>query len=171
MAELLDSAPDVPAGAGLTMAGPQDSTKAGPAGKGLTMAGLLDSVNQPQSGEELILRASRPDGQASQGGGIAGTGQAGVDSSLTLRRQAVAPEVRAEKPSALPEPATTVRSRPHRRAERESAGPAADRPARDVTDFKGWEIEFLASRVFIYLQRKLDIERERHGQAGFNRWL
>ncbi|MDE2844093.1 MAG: hypothetical protein OXN21_12025 [Chloroflexota bacterium] len=171
MAGLLDSAPDIQAGEGLTMAGLLDSARAARGDSGQTMAGLLDSVNQPQSRRDLILRASQPARQASQGGGIAGPGQTGADSGLTLRRQAAEPEVRSEKPSAVPEPATSVRSRPHRRAERESSEPASERSARDVTDFKGWEIEFLASRVFLYLQRKLDIERERHGQAGFNRWL
>ncbi|MDE2778224.1 MAG: hypothetical protein OXI91_00905 [Chloroflexota bacterium] len=169
--QLLDSAPDIQAREGLTMAGPPDSAKTAPAINGLTMAGLLDSVNQPPEKGDLILRASQPASRASRRSGKGGAGHTGADSSLTLRRQAVAPEVRPEMPSTVPEPATTVRSRPHRRAERESAEPASDRSARDVTDFKGWEIEFLASRVFLYLQRKLDIERERHGQAGFNRWL
>ena len=171
MSQLLDSAPDIQAREGLTMAGPPESAKTGPAKNGLTMAGLLESVNQPPEKGELILRASQPASRAGRRSGIGGTGHAGPDSSLTLRRQAVAPEARPEMPSTVPEPATSVRSRPHRRAERESSEPASDRSARDVTDFKGWEIEFLASRVFLYLQRKLDIERERHGQAGFNRWL
>ena len=50
---------------------------------------------------------------------------------------------------------------------RSNSGPssqASDHGGRDVTDFKGWEIEYLASKVYGYLQRKLDIERERHGQ-------
>lgn len=171
MAGLLDSAPDVQAKEGLTMAGLLDSAKAAPAEKGLTMAGLLDSVDQPQERRELILAAAQPSGRTGRRDGIAGTVQTSADSGLTLRRQAAEPEVQPEKPATAPEPATTVRSRPHRRTETGSSEPATDRPARDVTDFKGWEIEFLASRVFIYLQRKLDIERERHGQAGFNRWL
>lgn len=172
MAGLPDSAKDAPAGEDLTMAGLLDSANQAPAREGLTMAGLLESVNQAPGREDLVLPASQTVRDASHRRGIVeGTGRISAASGLTLRRQAVAPEGRSERPPTVPEPATTVRSRPHTRTERGSTDPATDRPTGDVTDFKGWEIEFLASRVFTYLQRKLDIERERHGRAGFNPWL
>ena len=37
-------------------------------------------------------------------------------------------------------------------------------------EFQGWEIEFLASRVYAYLKDKLVMERERHGRPGFTSW-
>ena len=42
----------------------------------------------------------------------------------------------------------------------------------DVTkQFQGWEIEFLATKVYSYIKHKLATERERHGRPGFNHWL
>ncbi len=49
---------------------------------------------------------------------------------------------------------------------------AASGGKEDVTTrFEPWEIEFLAAKVFSYVKRKLEVDRERHGRSMSNPWL
>ena len=142
-----------------------------PANEGLTMAGLLESVNHIPDRRDPVLQFSQGSRDRSVGRGPSSTGMTDAGAGLTLRRQAAAPEAKEEQPSTIAQPSAAVQPRSQRRLAKASSDQANECVARDVTDFKGWEIEFLASRVFTYLQRRLDIERERHGRAGFNPWL
>ncbi len=149
-----------------------------PASSVPTMAELLDSVNRVPLQQDIPLRDSLPGSMgtapvarpAPAAGGAFG-------SKLVLRRQSAATDSTAAatpEPAAAPAPPAQRQSRSERAAasSRSTSSRQAPEPAgREMTDLKGWELEFLASKVYVYLQRRLDIERERHGRPGFNPWL
>jgi hypothetical protein len=144
---------------------------AGQAGEKLTMAQLLDSANAPPQKQDLLLQAVTG-GKSAGGPSLPGSaGGITSDKGRVLRRQTDVPDPKPDQAADVPMATLARRPRSGRRSNSGSSGQASEHGGRDVTDFKGWEIEFLAYKVYGYLQRKLDIERERHGRAGFNPWL
>ena len=138
-----------------------------------TMAELLDSVNHVPPTQDLVLRSAHSAKKGSTTGApSAAAASVASGNSPVLRRQAGVPD--STRAAAGPGAVPARQSRTERAEQRSGSAPsnrATDGSGRDVTDFKGWEIEFLASKVYTYLQRRLDIERERHGRPGFNPWL
>ncbi len=150
---------------------PTERMPAGQAGEKLTMAQLLDSANAPPQKQDLLLQAVTG-GKSAGGPSLPGSaGGITSDKGRVLRRQTDVPDPKPDQAADVPMATLARRPRSGRRSNSGSSGQASEHGGRDVTDFKGWEIEFLASKVYGYLQRKLDIERERHGRAGFNPWL
>ena len=150
---------------------PAERIPNGSAGEKLTMAQLLDSANDPPQEQDLVLQTvtvGKSTGSPSLPGSVGGSTS---DKGRILRRRVDVPDPDPVTAQNVPKATLARRPKSERRSNLGPSSQASDHGGRDVTDFKGWEIEYLASKVYGYLQRKLDIERERHGHAGFNPWL